>query len=84
MTARAAASQPELWLTPEEVQRLTGGKKYRPAQRRALERRQIRYIPADDGTPLVLRAVVEKKGGLGAAAPEPGPAPDFSIFPKVS
>lgn len=75
----------DTFLTVEETRRLAGGKKYRPAQRRALDRKKIPYILADDGSPLVLRAVVERKGGLRRAeSQEPRVAPDFSAFPAVS
>lgn len=49
MTQQAAGAR---WLTAEELHRLTG--KTRPsAQRRELDRRRIKYVPASSGEPLV-------------------------------
>jgi hypothetical protein len=85
MNAREAEFRPDIWLTPDEVRRLAGGKVYRPAQRRALQRKKVPFIEAAGGEPLVLRAVVERRGGLGRAqSPEPARDPDFSVFPSVS
>lgn len=76
-----------VFLDPEDVARITGGATYPAIQRRRLEARRISYI--EDGSvarrPLVLKALIEKMGGLevvvSAAAPA---APDFSTFPKVA
>lgn len=54
-----------MFLTPDELQTLTG-KTRREAQARALEGMGIPFTRRPDGSPVVLRAVVE--GMLGGAA----------------
>jgi len=76
-----------LFLEPADVVRLCGGAVYPAVQRRRLKEKKIAYI--EDGSihrrPLVLRALVEKMGGLEVVvATVAPPAPDFSMFPKVA
>jgi len=72
----------DIFLTAAEIRRLTKRKK-RDAQIRVLKARRIRYTEDGDGRPVVLRAAVERKLLGHAEAPEPGPSPDFSVFPVV-
>lgn len=50
-----------MFLTPDELERLTGGRKRFSAQRRALDRMGIRYITAANGEPLVKTADLDAK-----------------------
>lgn len=64
-----------MFLTQDEVQKLTGRVRYR-AQLRWLAQQGFCAIPDADGKPLVLRAAVEDKMGLPpvvAANRKPGP-----------
>lgn len=72
-----------LFLDPADIERLTG-KKYAPAQKRALDKRGIRYTEDAHGRPVVLRASVERKILGRAETPEPAAGPDFSAFPRVA
>lgn len=49
------------FLTPAELERLTGGRKRFAAQRRALDRLSIRYITAANGEPLVRASDLDAK-----------------------
>jgi len=72
----------DTFLTVAEIRRLTKRVK-KDAQIRVLKVRRIRYTEDGDGYPVVMRAAVERKLLGDAVTPEPGPAPDFSIFPVV-
>lgn len=56
-----------LTLSPDELREITRRKRA-GAQRRALERMGIAYFDDADGNPVVLRVVVERKGGAPAGA----------------
>lgn len=76
-----------LFLEPADVVRLCGGAVYPAVQRRRLKDQKIAYI--EDGSihrrPLVLRALIERMGGLDVVVATVAPAePDFSMFPKVA
>lgn len=71
-----------MFLSPEELRRLTGKKK-KDAQIRALKRKGYRFGEDDDGHPLVLCADVERKISGKATSPEPRSGPDFSTFPRL-
>ena len=47
------------FLTAAELHRLTGAVRY-SAQRRALDRRRIRYVPAESGEPLVRLSALDR------------------------
>lgn len=55
------------FLTDLELEQLTG-KKQPAAQRRALERVGIHYIPRADGRPVVQREDIRPQGGKAARA----------------
>jgi hypothetical protein len=75
-------SEPETFLSKEEVKRLTD-KTYAPAQRRVLDARKIPYDQDDKGRPIILRAVLERRQLGKAVTAEPVRGPDFSAFPAV-
>ena len=50
-----------MFLTPDELERLTGGRKRFSAQRRALDRMGIRYVTAANGEPLVRADALDAK-----------------------
>jgi hypothetical protein len=57
-----------MFLTPDEVRKLTG-KTRREAQARALEAMGVPFTQRPDGSPVVLRAVVESMlGGTATIA----------------
>lgn len=58
------------WLSEEELQRLTG--KQRPsAQRRVLDAREIRYVRAESGEPLVRHDEAFDGSAIKAQSPRP-------------
>lgn len=66
LRARCGHPLPEavsLTLSPQELREITHRER-RGAQRRALERMGIAYFTDADGNPVVLRALVEKLGGV--------------------